>query len=312
MKPIIPFALLGALFAFGAVQAAETTPVGYYQFNGVTGGNLFVPGFVKPAAYAGVLTAASGTTLTVAANSFTAGAYNTVAPYATHYAEITSGPNAGVNIDIVSNTTNQITLKSSITALNLVGTESIAIRPHVTLRETLQGGEAGAGYNVFSDSVTFYELGGAAKSYLYTDTGVWSSDFGTTSDGNLRPIPPGTGFVLSLITPNVFSVTGEVKTAPTVVQLTSTAPNIVGAINPLVGDSTKLSDLGFENMTPYTDSVTAYVPGALSIIATYLPDGTGELLDGSFLPTNAALPHTTGVIVTAAGGDTAVKLQSGL
>lgn len=79
--------------AVGAADAAATTPVGYYDFDGYGGGNIFVPSLVNPASYTGQLTAAGATTLTVAANSFTANVFNEGAAYAKFYAEITSGPN---------------------------------------------------------------------------------------------------------------------------------------------------------------------------------------------------------------------------
>ncbi|MEK7953507.1 hypothetical protein [Luteolibacter soli] len=309
MKPIIPTALFGALLALGVANAATTTPVGYYSFDGKAGGNLFVPGFVNAPAFAGALTAASGTTLTVAANSLTANAYNQGAVYKKFYAEITSGPNAGVVLDIVSNTTNVITLASSVASLGLSGTETITVRPHVTLKSSLASAEASLG--AFSDSATFYANGTFQTYYYGGDGGTgWSSDF-ATDDGGARPVAPGTGFVLGLGSNVGLTITGEVKAPDTVVQLVSGVVNIVGPVNPLVGDAVNLSNTGFGSLAAFSDSITVYQPGPLSVFVTYYPLGDGTVSSDFATPTTDTIKYTTGAVVIPSG-PTALKIDSGL
>jgi hypothetical protein len=297
MKPIIPFALLGALLAVGAADAAATQPVGYYNFAAVSGGNLFVPSLVNPAAFTGVLTADAPTTLTVAANSFTANAFNEGATFAKFYVEITSGPNTGVNVDIVSNTTDTLTLDADVSALGLVGTESIVVRPHVTLKSSLAAAEASlVGFN---DLATFYLPNGTNVSYVFgagaTPNG-WSSDF-ATDDGSDRPVYPGTGFVLGVSANVDLTVTGEVKTADSVVQLTGGVVNIVGPLNPLVGASTSLNLTGFGTLGAFSDTITVYVAGPLVSSVSYTPLGDGTISSDFTNPTTDTIANTTGAVV---------------
>ena len=318
MKPIIPFALLGALLAVGAVNAAETTPVGYYNFDAKAGGNLFVPGFVNAAVFSGALVADAPTTLTLAANSLTANALNQlpaaglVEARATHYVEITqAGANQGVVIDIVSNTASEITLAKDIAALNLAGTETITIRPHVTLKSVLLAAEANL--SPFTDSVTFYPPNGISVSYTYGgDFGTgWSSDF-TTADGNTRPVPPGTGFVLGVGADVALTVTGEVKASPVVVQLPPGIVNIVGPINPLVGSTTPINAIGWGALAPFNDSITVYDPGLITSVS-YSPLGdVNQSLTTDFSnPTTDTFDNTTGAVIITAD-PSSVRVNSGL
>lgn len=312
MKPL-SYALLAAMAAcgFASAETAYTTPVGYYDFDAKAGGNLFVPGIVKPAAFAGVLTGSSATTLTVAANSLTANAYNEGATYATHYVEITqAGANQGVIIDIVSNTGSVITLASDISALSLAGTETIAIRPHVTLSSAFASAEAALA--AFGDSATFYNPNGTSNTYYFIGSGDWASDF-ATPDGNNRPIAPGTGVIFDCGADASLTVSGEVKTADTVVQIFGNGvANIIGPVNPLVGSAAMIKDLGFADMVLFGDSISLYAPGLyIAPTGTYYAIGGGDVSTDFATPSNDTFSFTKGGIFTA-GVDTAFRIKSGL
>lgn len=317
MKPYL-YSIIAVAAACGFASAqttAYTTPVGYYNFAGVGGGNLFVPGIVNAPVFAGALTGATNNssptadTLTLAANSLTANALDQGPNYPTHYVEITSGPNAGVVLDIASNTTSVITLAGDISLLGLTGSEAIKIRPHVTLKSALAAAEASL--NVYSDSATFYLPNGTSVSYIYgADGGTgWSSDF-ATNDGDLRTIPPGTGFVLGLLADVDLTVAGEVKETPTVAPLASGVVNIVGPVNPLVGTTAPLNNTGFGDLAAYTDGITVYVPGPLVNSTSYIPLGDGTISSDFATSTTDTMANTTGAVVIP-GSDTSVKLQSG-
>jgi hypothetical protein len=298
MKPLFPFTLLGSLVAAVAANAAPTPPVGYYEFDGYGGGNIFVPGLVNPASYTGQLTAADSTTLTVSANSFTENAFNEGPAYSRFYAEITSGPIQGVVLDIVSNTANVLTLDADISALALTGNETIEVRPHVTLKSCLAAAEASLG--AFSDSATFYLPDGSFVSYIFgagaTSNG-WSSDF-ATDDGSERPVYPGAGFVLGLGAHVDLTVTGEVKAADSVVQLAGGVVNIVGPVNPWVGTSVSLNAVGFGSLGAFSDSITLYTPGTLLLRDfPYVPLGDGTISSDFMNPTTDTMENTTGAVV---------------
>ena len=306
MKPIIQIL---ALIASAGTALAVTTPVaGYYQFVGKGGGNLFIPSVVNPAVFSGQLTAASATTLTPAL-SMTADAYNKGLVYPTHYVEITSGPNAGVALDILSNTAAVITLIDNISALSLTGTETIKIRPHITLKSSLAAAEALL--NPYSDSATFYAIDGTFLTYFYgADGGTgWSSDY-ANPDGNLRPVPPGTGYVLGLVADVGLTVIGEVKDTPTVAMLGGGVVNIVGPMNPLVGTTVSLNTTGFADLAAYSDSITVYQPGPLDTFVTYFPLGDGTISSDYGSATTDTLANTTGAVVIPAV-NSSVKLNSG-
>ena len=309
--------------AFG--QTAYTTPVGYYNYDAKAGGNLFVPGFVNSAAFAGKITAATNNadpvldTLTVASGVLTANAFNqtpaSVSPpfpaRATHYVEITqAGANQGIVIDVVSNTNSVITLASDISALSLTGTETITVRRHVTLSSAFAGAEATL--SAYSDNATFYNPNGTGETYYFIGGGVWSSNLGD-DDGSTRPIAPGTGVVFNTAADVPLTVTGEVKSTDVVVQIAGNGVvNIVGPMNPLVGSSDLIKNLGFADMSAYSDNITIYAPGDLvTPLATYYALGDGTVSTDLSTPSNATFSFTKGSIFAAAA-DTAFKVKSGL
>lgn len=278
-------------------QTAYTNPVGYYNFDAKSGGNIFVPGLVNPAAFSGAITAAGTNTLTVATDALTADAYNEGAVYATHYVEITeAGANQGVVIDIESNTSSVITLASDISALSLAGTETIEVHPHVTLRSVFLSAELQLG--PYSDAATFLNSDGTSTTYYFIGSGDWSSDLGTTIDGNDRPIPPATGFVFDTLADVGLTIVGEVKTTDTVVQIPANGVStVVGPVNPLVGDSDLIKNLGFADMPAYSDSITIYAPGQLfEPTGTYFSLGDGNVSSDLVTPSNDTFSFTKGGI----------------
>jgi hypothetical protein len=106
------------------------------------------------------------------------------------------------------------------------------------------------------------------------------------------------------------TLTGEVKAGPTVVQLNGGGVvNIVGPVNPLVGESDTLQDLGFAALAPYQDTITLYEAGTVNLLKSLFSDGTIVTEDG-VTPSVDTLDATTGGVVTA-GADTSIKVNSG-
>jgi hypothetical protein len=307
------YSILAAAAACGMAfgETAYTTPVGYYNFDAKAGGNIFVPGLVNSSAFAGVVTAVGANTLTVAPGAITANAFDEGSSYATHYVEITqSGSNQGVVIDIVSNTNSVITLASDISALSMTGTETITIRPHVTLSGAFASAESVLA--AYGDSATFANPDGTSTTYYFIGGVDWSTDF-STPDGNDRPISPGTGIVFDCGADAALTIAGEVKSTDTVVQIAGNGvPNVVGPVNPLVGGSALIKDLGFADMVAYGDSISIYAPGQLfAPTGTYYALGDGDVSTDFSTPSSDTFDFTKGAIFIA-GSDTAFRVKSGL
>lgn len=317
MKTTFYSILAAAACGMALGQTAYTTPVGYYNFDAKAGGNVFVPGFVKSAAFAGAITARTNNadpaldTLTVASGALAANAFDEGSVYATHYVEITqAGANQGVVIDIVSNTNSVITLASDISALSLAGTETITIRPHVTLSGAFASAESALA--AYGDSATFVNPDGTSTTYYFIGDADWATDF-ATPDGNARPISPGTGIIFDCGGDAALTVVGEVKSTDTVVQIAGNGvPNVVGPVNPLAGGSALIKDLGFADMVAYGDSISIYAPGQLfAPTGTYYALGDGDVSTDFSTPSLDTFDFTKGAIFIA-GSDTAFRVKSGL
>jgi len=146
MKPIIPFALLGALLAVGAATAATTTPVGYVTLDVPASGDTSVgqPLHRAPA----LATAASGIAGDVVSVSTTliAGQFEFAGSTQpnTYYLLVSSGPLAGRTYEIDVNSTNSITVVAGATTLQAQGFTTgttFSVIPYWTLNTLLPGGQ---------------------------------------------------------------------------------------------------------------------------------------------------------------------------
>jgi hypothetical protein len=225
MKPIIPFALLGALFAVGAANAASTDPVGYitHEVTGAIAGTpsftLLSPTLVQSPVYAGVSSGApSGTTIT-AASTLPAG-IDTL-----HYVEIVG---TGWWSTVVSVSGNTITLGSSLPT-GLTASTAFEVKKHNTLKSFLGANQPGFDPGLGLDDADEVQiLNGstqAISSYFYAleadgaPVDGWYDSGGSPADDTI--IIPGTSVmaVRKQAGNLTFSSTGEVKTSPTKVNI---------------------------------------------------------------------------------------------
>jgi len=100
------------------------------------------------------------------------------------------------------------------------------------------------------------------------------------------------------------------KSTSTVVAFTAGVVNIVGPLNPLVGTTTPLNNTGFGTLAAYSDGITAYQPGPLTVSTSYVPLCDGTISSDFGTPTTDTISNTTGAVVLPVA-DTAQKLQSG-
>ena len=273
MKRYLSTAILLACLTGTHAQTTLTssTPViGFYKQTISQGNNPLVCGLVTKKLFQGAMTShtpgTSNSVISQSGGAWTANQFQTTANPSTdssHYIEILSGVHTGLALDIVSNTSNTLTVEGNTSALpanpvsGLAGSESYCIRKHATLGEILP---RGGGLNI-SDTVTLYNSNNTATLVSWGGT-IWEDAF-SGDDRSTLPIYPGQGFVVNHIsnTPVTLTVGGGtvsyVKSGVTKVPLyVSSNPsrslrNMVGAINPLVSDSpgTDTTPLGSFGLT---------------------------------------------------------------
>jgi hypothetical protein len=124
--------------------------------------------------------AMSGTTITFAAGSFVAGAYNS------HVLEISGGPGKGHCSLVVSNTTSAISTADDLSGFITVGSSVICVRKQVTLSQI-------SGFVAFEDQVilkTPGPVGVVQTSYLFDGQGWVNAVDGSPSNPVLDPCEP--------------------------------------------------------------------------------------------------------------------------
>ncbi len=225
MKPIIPFALLGALFAVGAASAATTDPVGYVSLGDTVALNavpansdsrISIP-LLKATAFAGTVAPAgvTGNVVTVTGAAFTP------SQYVGHYLQVTSGPNEGQIALVTANDATTLTVQpqSDDSITGLAAGHSISLSPAWTL-DTFLGPQpvgtqllafsgAAGGINIAPDIT--YEYGTAFGTF---PTDRWfNATFFTEAGTDI--LYPGEGFVLRTGATAIADivVTGQVSTA---------------------------------------------------------------------------------------------------
>jgi hypothetical protein len=232
MKPIIPFALLGALLAVGAADAAVTDPVGYITHtvapNGGSGERLTIigPTLVQPNVFAGASTNDPSGTASV---SFTGGV---PALDSTFLIEITSGPAEGwwSTVASVGSTATSVSTANTLPAGLAVGTK-FAVRKHNTVLSFLGQNNPGlAPFGAPSPDEVQFLVGGTISPIVYATTAAgapadgwyFTSDF---SSADSRVIEPGTGLLIKNTSNSTltFTSSGSVKITDTEV---SVAPGL--------------------------------------------------------------------------------------
>jgi hypothetical protein len=218
MKPIIPFALLGALLAVGAADAAVTDPVGYIthtiagNVSGDPGGaDTFIsPSLVNTAVFASATTIAPSGTLATFSGSVPTDLDST------YLVEITDGPDEGWWSKVSSSTATTITTSDTIPAT--AGTNvKFAVRKLPTLNSFLGENVPALGA---SDQVLLLDPVTQTVSVVLYVGGEWQN-FVTEANMDNEPILPGTAIAVRRFaaTPLTFVSSGEVKTTDTEVDV---------------------------------------------------------------------------------------------
>jgi uncharacterized protein (TIGR02597 family) len=181
MKPIIPFALLGALFAVGTASAATTTPVGYITIDIPANADSTI---AAPLAQAPLLSTAStgiaGNVISFTSTGVAADAFvNVGSPHFKTYVLVKTGPLAGKHFPVTANTTGDVTVDTgagTLQAQGFVTGNTFEVVPFWTLATLFPNGAGvGVGSDVFSpvafvlvsDQASVGANRGAAAAYFY-------------------------------------------------------------------------------------------------------------------------------------------------
>ena len=281
-----------------ASKAATSGIVGFYNVNVPQGNSAWVSALVGPDTFQGAAVSVTADVDGKALVTFNAPGWN-VGDFPLHYAEPQSGTAQGLAIDVLSNTTDTLKLSVTPTASGITAGTVVTVRKHATLKGLIPDG---GGLAPFEDTIALFSA--TAKQTLYTfdsGTSTWITFLGADSSNVV--IRPGQGFVIT----SKFAITltlgkGEVayvKSTPTRITVSSKAPNLIGALNPL-GSTTTLGSLGIaSSLDVFNDSVITLNPATLATTGRFLTDGSTFYNLNTGAPSNSfSLLTGTGVVVT--------------
>lgn len=282
---------------------ATTDPVGYNTFTLYAGNNVRVNTFVQSKSFQGVaqsITSASNSVITLSGSSFNAGAFNEVGGTPAYHLEILdSGSTQGMIVDVVSNTASTVTVSQNLAQLGVSGSASFCIRPHTTLSSLFPATSTLAAY---VDTVKLFYPNNTNRSFLFTGSGSGWIDAGTGADAGNEIIYPGQGFIIYVAAQKNVTISGAVKSGPTIVPLYAGAINLVGTINPMVSGSQSLSQFSFPStFSPYVDSAKPFTDdGTLRAPTAYLSDGSQMIDAGLGTAANPTITPPNAIVVGVA------------
>ena len=320
MKPNFALSFLGAaLLAVPAVFGQATSGVmGFSNLTCPAGTSIVVPTLVNASVFQGQATISSDG-LTIApviapgwiSASFAKTSFASPTPnYPRYYAEVVSGTQEGLVLDISTNSTTALTMINPVSPSSLRGTTvQIAVREHVTLDKVVQGS---TGLSDLLDTVGVYNANGTQSIRLF-NAGSWMTDDFTYQAGH-TVIYPGVGFVLTNANTVTFTFMGEVKATKTQVPIYANVINVVGPLSPAAAQKFYNNTLA-SAMQPLLDGLNNFSGnGLMTITGTYYTDGT-QMTDSSFNALSAgssdSIPLNRGVVVSVTG-DTVWTINSPL
>ncbi len=291
MKRIALSILLASsmLATVAEAQSSSTPIIGYYKIGVKAGTTAWVSGFVAKKDFQGAATSiasAANSTITQTGAGWTPGAFNL------HYVEILTGTNAGLILDIVSNTASQVVVRGATAAFGVTGTPTYAIRKHATFNTLFPGG---GGLSTFSDLISLENSNGTQTVALYNGLN-WEDAITPGVNMNNTIVYPGQG--ISIIASADAQVTfggnqiSYVKTGPTRIPLYVDGVNYVGSVNPLVATAPAdpiFSTLGVttalnyglkDSLSPFTDLAAVFsIDGNFDNTDVLFSNGT-NVIDG--------------------------------
>jgi hypothetical protein len=306
---LIPiFSLVALAGPVLAQPLTSATPViGFYKFDVPVGTSIWTCGLVTKKDFQG-----AATSMTAGATSVITSTTAAWPAFPLHYAEILSGPQTGLILDILSNTATTITVKGNTASFGLTGTEQFCIRAHATLGTVFKDG---GGLTAGTDFVTLIGETGR-KTYAFNGS-FWEDE--EVNDANNIIVYPGQAFLITHSAGTTATVTfggdkvAYVKSGPTKIPLYPGIPNLIGSPNPLVStnvadpyfaaSSSTLGAYGFvQGLQAGSDFIEIRSnTGALASQGVFSSNGSfiedSELNDGGTVPVR----NGTGLIISVSG-----------
>lgn len=327
MKPIIPFALLGAFFAIGAAKAASTTPVGYVTIGDTTigqpsikaGTDVFASvALLRPSVFAGAISGVSGNVVSISGTpGFTASpAAGSFAPSpgVPYIVQISTGARAGLIALITANDASSLTLavQAGDNLTGVVAGDLVTVREATTVSNFFESSPVPAGTQVLGFSGTTPGVNLASDLIFEFDGSDWVDTNSFESAANVV-LFPGESFVIrnqsvSAITSIV--VTGEVNATNvrTILPASGVSQDIpfsyFGAGGEPIGSSSLGAISSPGDQILLTDSTAAGLNKAASTIIEF--DGSGWVDTNSFEDVSATFKFEPGVgyfLRAASSGD---------
>jgi hypothetical protein len=302
MKPIIPFALLGALFAVGAANAASTTPVGYETLTLSPGFNYLGLRLHEAAVVSGdIETVTSGTIVDSDADLGLL-----LDDAKTYILEVKNA--SGVTQEFVGSAATGGTINTPFDLSASVAVDDVyTIRPASTLSSVFgAANEAGLDTGFFGpggDLVLLPDGSGGFLTYYY-DAGAssWADGSGNAVDGSSIAIIYTDSIIISSsgVGASTLVVAGEVKAGPTNQALAASSFNYISSVSP--AGATLAS--AFDAAIPTLDK-GFFGPGGDLF---YVPDGSGGFNQYYYDDGLSSWADSSGNAVTAAS----IALPSGV
>lgn len=251
------FCLVALAFFSLHSASAQTTSysdvVGYAKRNFPLGSSAHGVGFVLAEKYRGLASSKSGDVLTVGTGSFTANQFAPAGGIASHYVLITSGAQAGLVADIVSNTSTAVTVVSGeLSAVNY--TPSFVIRPHIKASNLFANS---VGLEEEVDTLLVFNADGTSTSVTRNTAKSTGWQDPNSLEATDVVIYPGQGFLLNTSNSGNFVVNGVVSPDPVAVPVYSGLVNLVSASDPSGSVPLQTSNIG-TFLEPDSDTVASF------------------------------------------------------
>jgi len=271
---------------------------------GTTGQSV---GFVKPAVFTGTATKLSTSSISASGLTAVNGSLAPVNGLPTHYVEIISGVNEGLNADVVSNTGSTVVLDADISTFG--SSENVVIRSHVKASDVFAGNTSLVDY---TDTLQVFNADGTSVSLL-RDTSTTSGwvDINSFAESDVV-IYPGQAFLLSTSGTGDFTFKGVVKSNATIVPLYANSLNYVSPGNPSSNPDVQNAGLG-TNLVDYVDTVGMFLnDGSFVQNKVVLWAGSADkFIDpDSFSTVSGVSIPGTGAVLVSVSGDTTWKVPA--